>query len=125
MHMAAARRVLARTFLGVTSCAAALSVVGAQQSAPQNPSSKPTQTPASEQTLPLYRARVLGVYDERSGDPIDGATVSDFLSRASALTNGAGLVSLVFLPDGGSLVRIQKLGYEPQRRLLHRRFDAA
>jgi hypothetical protein len=59
------------------------------------------------------RGRVLGVFSAQTGDPIEGAQVIDMVSRTSALTTGTGTVSLAFLADTGSLVRVQKLGYQP------------
>lgn len=73
------------------------------------------QTPAKPTTgMPAYRARILGVYDDATGEPLDSARVSDILNGNSSLTTRTGTVALYFLPDGGSLVRVQKLGYEPQ-----------
>ena len=63
--------------------------------------------------LPGYRARVLGVFNAQTGEPIEGAQVTDMLSQMSALTTKTGTVSLIFLPDSGSMVRIQKIGYQP------------
>ena len=64
--------------------------------------------------VPNYRLRLLGVYDEGSGDPVAGVRVSDFVSGKSATTGNGGAVRLTFLPDGGGIVRIQKIGYETQ-----------
>lgn len=60
-----------------------------------------------------YRARIVGVFDASTGEAIEGAEVRDLKSNARALTTTTGTVSLVFLPDGGSLVRIRKIGYAP------------
>lgn len=67
----------------------------------------------SSARLPAYRARLLGVFDANTGEPIEGAQVTDILSKASSLTTKTGTVSLVFLPDSGSVVRVQKIGYQP------------
>jgi len=73
-----------------------------------------TQARAQESPrLPAYRARILGVFDANTGEPIEGAQVSDVLSKASSLTTKTGTVSLIFLPDSGSIVRVQKIGYQP------------
>jgi hypothetical protein len=57
---------------------------------------------------------LLGVFDETTSEPIPGVRVLDLLTSTSALTTRTGTVSLVFLQEGGGLIRVQKIGYEQQ-----------
>jgi hypothetical protein len=57
---------------------------------------------------------VLGVYDAATGDPLEGVAVVDSATHMRALTTQTGTVTLVFLPEGASTVRLQKLGYVDQ-----------
>jgi hypothetical protein len=66
----------------------------------------------SAAVLPPYRYRLLGVYDQDSGEPIDSARVADTKTGTYVTTTATGTVSLVFLPEGGSLLHITKQGYE-------------
>jgi hypothetical protein len=65
-------------------------------------------------TTAEHHVRILGVYDQDSGDAVEGVRVSDLLSGTYATTTQTGTVALSFLPDGGGLVRIQKVGFLPQ-----------
>jgi hypothetical protein len=67
----------------------------------------------AQPSAPAYRSRVLGVFDVRTGEPIEGVEITDLASGTWALTTKTGTVSLVFLPEGESSVRARKLGYAP------------
>jgi hypothetical protein len=58
-----------------------------------------------------FRARLLGVFDDITGDPISGAEVADSTSGTFAVTTSTGTVSLAFLSQGVSTVRVRKPGY--------------
>lgn len=69
--------------------------------------------PVLAQQQPRPRQRLMGVFDLATGEPIVDAEVIDILQKNSILSSKTGTVSLAFLPDGASLVRIQKIGYRP------------
>ena len=70
-------------------------------------------TPAPAPTdLPAYRLRVLGVFDLESGAAIAGAQVTDVLTGLHVNTSVTGTVTLAFLPEGTSTVRIFTPGQE-------------
>jgi hypothetical protein len=70
---------------------------------------------ATRAQLPAYRHRLLGVFDSQSGEPIEGAEVADVMQKNKSVTTKTGTVTMAYLPDGGSLVRIQKVGYQPKQ----------
>lgn len=62
--------------------------------------------------------RVLGVYDQASGDPIVGADVTDLLTGDHTLTTATGTVSLWFVRAKGTMVEVRKIGYEPRKAVV-------
>jgi hypothetical protein len=66
----------------------------------------------SAPALAAYRYRVLGVYDQDTGDAVQGARVVDVNTGTYANTSPTGTVSLIFLPEGSSVLRVTKAGYE-------------
>ena len=69
----------------------------------------------SPRALPSFRNRLLGLYDERTGEPISGAAIVDSLTGTTAVTTATGTVTLLFLPEGTSTIRVEKAGYAPLR----------
>jgi hypothetical protein len=57
--------------------------------------------------------RIIGVYDERTGEAIANAEVRDMVSGNSARTTETGTLSLFFVDTSGTLIRISKVGYTP------------
>ena len=72
----------------------------------------------AQAALPSYRARILGVFTT-DGDPIEGAVVIDELSKTSALTTKTGTITLSFLPEGATLVRVRKVAYAAATMLVN------
>jgi hypothetical protein len=68
--------------------------------------------PPPPSTMPAYRFRLLGVFDDKTGDPIEDAFVTDLTTGTKARTTSTGTVSLGFLSEGTTPVRISKEGYE-------------
>ena len=73
---------------------------------------------ARDSVMPRYRLRLLGVFDAATGTALSNAEVLDVRTGTSHLTNTSGLVALDFIPDGGALVRIRKLGFDPVTRFV-------
>ena len=97
-----------RILFTLTMLALASAPAGAQGNPPGG---APAGAPA-QPTLPAYRNRLLGVYDAATGQPMEGAEVSDVLNGNKSLTTSTGTVSLFFLAEDGGWIRIRKPGYE-------------
>lgn len=90
---------------------AMIAVVGAAFGAPLAAQQRDS---ASQQSTQDHHSRTLGVYDAQTSKPLDGVEVDDLLNGTALLTSRAGTVRLPFRHAGGSLVRLRKVGYEPQ-----------
>jgi hypothetical protein len=69
--------------------------------------------PAAQNTAPPFTGRIVGVYNDVTGEPIDSVEVRDMMGGSSALTTSTGTVALSFVADSGSLIRFRKIGYRP------------
>lgn len=73
--------------------------------------SSPVALDSMAAKLPGYRYRLLGVFDEETGEPIPGARVINASTGTYMTTSPTGTVSLFYLSEGRSLARITKDGY--------------
>jgi hypothetical protein len=71
----------------------------------------PIQVAGAKDSIAAYRRRLLGVYNEKTGEPVVGAEVIDLASGLRAKTSVTGTVSLFYLPEGKSVVRIHRDGF--------------
>jgi hypothetical protein len=72
---------------------------------------------AQRDTAPVKRpfiGRILGVFDMMTGDPIEGVEVLDVKTKSWAVTTATGTVALSFVDSTGGIVRLRKVGFEPQ-----------
>jgi len=58
-----------------------------------------------------FRNRLLGLYDDANGEPLDSAVVLNMANGDRVQTTSTGTVSLAFLPEGKSMIKISKAGY--------------
>lgn len=87
-----------RLLFGVALLAAAATDAAAQGPKPPAPNGR--------------SGRILGVFDEDTGEPIVGASVTDLSTGVFALTTPTGTVLLAFV-SSSALVRVRKVGYAP------------
>jgi hypothetical protein len=72
-----------------------------------------TLLPPSSATLPRFRRRRFIATDDASRAPLPGVEVLDALTdRVLGRTSSDGTMSLASLPDGRSVLRVRKVGYE-------------
>lgn len=74
----------------------------------------PAQSSATPTPSSITGGRLLGVFDIDGGAPIEGAEVFDARSGLTATTSATGTVTLTFLANGESILRVRKIGYAAQ-----------
>jgi len=65
------------------------------------------------QKLPLYRRRIIGVFDMETGRVLSDVELSDANGDAVVRTSATGTTTLSFLKEGAGLIRLRKSGYVP------------
>ena len=78
----------------------------------QHPTLPPLRDPvASIQRAPI---RIIGVYDENSGQPIPSVEISEAATGTSVMTSATGAANLGFIVPKGGEIRLRKIGFEEQ-----------
>ena len=78
----------------------------------QNPTLPPVRDPVA--SVPRAPLRIIGVYDEASGQPIPAVEISDTASGTSVMTSATGAANLGFIIPKGGAIRLRKIGFEEQ-----------
>ena len=73
--------------------------------------SRGTYVVGQKAPIAAFRNRLLGLYDDENGEPLVGAIVLNTGNGDRVQTSSTGTVSLAFLPEGKSTLRISKPGY--------------
>jgi len=77
-----------------------------------------SQSDSASRRLP----RIIGVFESRSGQPVEGVQVRDLFSGDYALTTSTGTAALSFLSFRGAaaMIELRKLGYQAKQILVSR-----
>jgi hypothetical protein len=59
-----------------------------------------------------HLGRLLGVFDDATGQPVIGAEVVDLATGTKALTSVSGAISLAFLEPGATVLQVRKIVYK-------------
>jgi hypothetical protein len=73
--------------------------------------SRGTYVVGQKPSVPAFRNRLLGLYDDTNGEPLAGAVVLNTVNGDRVQTTSTGTVSLAFLPAGKTMIKISKPGY--------------
>ncbi len=76
----------------------------------------PTLPPVRDPIVSNPRAplRIIGVYDETSGQPIPAVEISETATGTSVMTSTTGAANLGFIVPKGGEIRLRKIGFEEQ-----------
>ena len=58
--------------------------------------------------------RILGVFDDATGQPLAGAEVVDLATGTKAITSATGTISLAWLAPGTTILQVRRLGFQSQ-----------
>jgi hypothetical protein len=74
------------------------------------------QVPArdSSAAIPRARLRIIGTFDEISGDVLAGVEVSGTATGAAVMTSSTGSANLALIVPNGGEIRLRKIGFEDQ-----------
>lgn len=103
---------------GVLLCTAALILPAWVSAAVAQKDSAATAARPAASSAVKVRVRVLGVFDEESGAPIEGADVSDIGTGITSRTTKTGTVGIFMADTTGTLLRIKKVGYQASTLVL-------
>ena len=78
----------------------------------QNPTLPPVRDPVA--SIPRAPLRIIGVYDETSGQPIPAVEISETATGTFVMTSTTGSANLGFIVPKGGEIRIRKIGFEEQ-----------
>ena len=78
----------------------------------QNPTIPPVRDPVA--SVPRAPLRIIGVYDEASGQPIPAVEISESATGTSVMTSTTGAANLGFIVPKGGEIRLRKIGFEEQ-----------
>ena len=77
------------------------------------PAGRPGSPRGDSASAAQVRLRVIGVFDEESGEPLEGVDVTDFFTGISSRTTKTGTTALILNGASGTLIRLKKVGYQP------------
>ena len=64
--------------------------------------------------VPRPPLRIIGVYDETSGQPLEGVAIIELTNGSSVLTTSTGSANLGLIVPNGGEIRLRKIGFEEQ-----------